>query len=279
MFTLPIFPIRAKLTALAMLLSLIPMAASAAVLMLDFGPTVATGASQTNSPYHSVNQSFTDTYWNTTGVSNVLSGLVYSNGSAATGVTLTLGSSIGSTLVDFSKPPGSSSALGATINSGVFAGTSVGKDGIFTSAPAGNNLVGIKVGGLSAGRYEIYVIGANTSNGPAYQSPSAFYAAATTNVSTFETSGLTPSATSLLTLTSIESWIEGGSYAKITIDLSEGQYLLLVADGTGTEDRGFLNAVQIVAVPEPSVVAFCIVGLLALPLFARAAGSNKMEQK
>lgn len=273
MFTLFTSLIRARLTALLMALSLVPTAASAAVLMLDFGPTVATGASLSNSPYHTVNSSFTDTSWNTIGLANVSSGLVYSNGSAATGVTLTLGSSKGSTLLNFSQLPGSSSALGATINTGVFADTSVGKDGIFTSAPAGNNLVGVKIGGLSAGQYEIYVVGLNTSNGPGYQSPSVFFAAATGNVGTFETNGLTPSASTLLA--SQVNWVEGDNYAKVTITLNAGQSLVLVADGTGSEDRGFLNAMQIVAVPEPQTMLLCLIGLIALPLLRR---SGKRQQ-
>lgn len=259
MLTLFNLSIRPKVTALFALLSLIPMVASATVLMLDFGPTEATGASLTNSPYHAVNESFKDGHWNTIGLSNVSSGLVYSNGDVAAGTTLTLGSSVGSTLVDFSQTPANSSELGAAVDihsdTNVFAGTSVGKDGIFTASPLGNNLVGIKVGGLPAGRYEIYVIGANTSNGLGHQSPTAFYVAATGDVSTFEIGGLQPSATSLLTPMAAQSWIEGASYAKITIDLSEGECLLLVADGVGrhgggSEDRGFLNAVQIVAVPS-----------------------------
>lgn len=35
--------------------------AKAQVLMFDFGPTTVTGADQENSPYHTVNESFTDT--------------------------------------------------------------------------------------------------------------------------------------------------------------------------------------------------------------------------
>lgn len=271
MFTLSLSSIRARVVALLTVPSLIPAAASAAVLMLDFGPTVATGASLTNSPYHSVNSSFTDTHWNTIGLANVFSGLVYSGGGAASGVTLTLGSSRGSTLLNFSQLPGNSSALGATISTGVFEGTSVGKDGIFTTTtPPGNNLVGVKIGGLSAGQYEIYVVGLNTSNALKAQSPSVFFAAATSDVNAFETGGLTPSATTLLTSQAIDTWVEGGSYAKITVTLNAGEFLVLAADGMGTEDRGFLNAIQIVAIPEPQAVLLCMVGLIALPLLRRA---------
>lgn len=256
---------------------------SASVLMLDFGPTTPTGAALTNSPYHSVNGAFTDTHWNVLGASNVASGLIYSDGSAAEGVSLVLGASVGSTLVDFSRLPTHSSALGGStgINNvgSVFAGSSVGKDGIFTSAPAGDNLVALKIGGLSAGRYEIYAVGANTSQSLNAQPVMAYFAAATGNIATFETNGLTASATSQLSLTSIMSWSEGSSYGKMTIDLADGDYFVLAIDalgaGAGAETRGFMNAIQIVSIPEPSAAVLGIIALFGLPLFSRVGRSKR----
>ncbi len=275
MFTLSPSSLRARLLALSALLSLSPMAASASVLMLDFGPTTVTGADQVNSPYHSINQTFTDTHWNTIGTSNPTT-LVYSDGETASNITLTLGSSIGSSLVNFSTPPTTSSALGSSnkINDpgSVLAGTSVGKDGIFSS-PVGQNLAAIRIGGLSAGTYEVYVMGANTNQSLEQQSTAAFYAAAMGNANTFETDGLTPAATTFLSLENSKSWNEGGTYGRFTITLTEGDYLYLatqgLGDGPSNELRGFLNAVQIVAIPEPSTLAFCALGLLLLPFSAR----------
>lgn len=252
MFTLSFFPVRTKAAALGLVALLFPLAASAMVLMLDFGPTVATGASQTNSPYHSVNESFKGTYWNTIGLSNVSAGLVYSDGTPAKGVSVTLGSSVRSSVIDFTETPANSFELGATINTGVFAGTSVGRDGIFTtSKPPGNNLVGIKVNGLPAGRYHIYVVGLNTSNSISKQSPTAYFAFAATGVTTFDTEGVTPSETTLFKPEALERWIEGENFARIAVEVKEGEELILIADGVGPEDRGFLNAVQIATATAP----------------------------
>lgn len=238
-------------------LGAIPSLLSASVLMLDFGPTEAEGDSQINSPYHAAQPAFQERCWNTVGVSNIDNGLRYANGEEATGVSLVLGSSIDSAVVDFSESPANSSELGvANLINGpesVFAGSSVGKDGIFTSAPYGNNLVGLKVGGLPAGRYEVYLVGANTSNGLNYQSPTLFFVEATGDVATFDTEGLPPTATSLLSEKAVESWTEGESYAKASVELGAGEFLVIIADGAGVhgkgkEERGFLNAVQIVPV-------------------------------
>lgn len=161
--------------------------------------------------------------------------------------------------MDFSQLPNKSSALGAAVDTdsdgSVFAGSSVGTDGIFTSSPLGNNLVGIKIGGLPPGRYEIYTVGLNTSNGVNYQSPSVFFVSVTEDISTFETAGLKASASSSLSKNSVEAWTEGVNFVKVTVEINEGQFLVLVADtlgpdAGGSEDRGFLNAVQIVSVPR-----------------------------
>ncbi|HWL53915.1 MAG TPA: hypothetical protein VNQ90_15855 [Chthoniobacteraceae bacterium] len=255
-------------TALAVLF-LLPIAASASVLMLDFGPTTVAPADQTNSPYHTVNTSFSDTAWNKIEITNPAS-LVYSDGSAATGVTLTLGSSPNSTVVDFSSLPTHSNALGTQIGTGVFAGTSVGRDGIYRgNVGSQNNQVALKIGGVTAGTYEIYVVGLNTNTRISDQSPMNFYAAATGDVSTFDTGGLTPDATTLITANT--PWMEGGSYGKITVDLAAGQYLVLVSDGAGSESRGFLNSVQIVAIPEPSTVILGLAGCFSLIALRRVS--------
>ncbi len=261
MFTCSAFSIRSRALALLLFASCTPVFGSSdAVLMLDFGPTEATGESKTNSPYHSENESFKESHWNTIDLANVASGLVFANGQPAEGVSITWGASVQSSQVDFSQGPTSSSELGAaidiTMNGSVFSGSSVGKDGVFTPKPLGNNLVGIKIGGLDAGRYEVYVVGLNTSNGTRSQSPCIFYAAATPEIGTFDTADLEPSATALLNREGTLKWIEGASYVKMTVELEAGNDLVIVAgslgpDQGGTESRGFLNAVQVVPVAKP----------------------------
>ena len=67
---------------LALLFAAAASAASAQVLMLDFGPTAASGGDLTNSPYHTANTGFSGTTWNTVGVVDVSSGLLFSNTTA-----------------------------------------------------------------------------------------------------------------------------------------------------------------------------------------------------
>ena len=60
--------------------------------MLDFGSTEVTGDTRLNSPYHTAaGAGFTDVGWNRVERADIPTGLVYSNGTAATGVTVNLG--------------------------------------------------------------------------------------------------------------------------------------------------------------------------------------------
>jgi hypothetical protein len=49
------------------------------------------------------------------------------------------------------------------------------------------------------------------------------------------------------------AWIEDGNYLKFAVTLGAGDVLHVATLGGGGEVRGFLNSVQIVAVPEPAI--------------------------
>lgn len=135
--------------------------AHAAVLMLDFGPTAASGTNLTNSPGHEAGAVATDASgqtWNTVGTADP-GALLYADNTAATGVALNLGRLTSGTVIDLGAQPGSSSALGSSKNEGIYSGNSVGKDAIFQS-PDGSR-VGAQVTGLAAGTYEVYVTAQN----------------------------------------------------------------------------------------------------------------------
>ncbi len=220
--------------------------------MFDLGPMVAVGARQLNSPYHSIVPDFRGVCWNTLEAENLDSGLVDSDGAAVAGVTLRWGRSIGSTAIDFSHPPTDSRELGQEIRTGVFAGTSIGRDALFsTSRPAGNHLIGLKIGGLNPGRYDLYLVGVNLSNAISHQREMAFFVASGQDASTFETKGLKPAAMTRLTPRGMEQWIEGESYAKTAVKLKAGETLFVAAGQADGQGRGFLNAIQLVARPEP----------------------------
>lgn len=237
--------------------------ASAQVLMLDFGPTVVTGASRVNSPYHTVTPSFTGSNWNQVQTADIASGLVYADGAAATGVSINMGNSgTGSTIINLSNTPTGNSALGSQVNVGVYASPSVGMDGVFSGSTGQNVAVGLEVGGLAAGTYEIYMLSRNTNTSVA-NSLNVYVgkAAASGNFdfsSGFSTINLSYIATSSgVGNAQTAAWIGTGvntNYAKFTITLAAGDVLQLASAGGTSETRGFLNSVQIVTVPEPSAM-------------------------
>jgi MYXO-CTERM domain-containing protein len=246
--------------ALATLLLAAPLA-QGAVLMLDFGTTVVSGASQTSSPYHTVaGAGFTDPSWNQIQTADVTS-LVYSDNSAATGLALNLGNTTGAnTTLGLGNTPGNSAALGDSVTGGVYGGTSVGTDGIFHGSSGNTRAVGFQLTGLAAGTYEIYVTARNTSTAAA-NSQTVYVAGGTALAAngTFDFSGYTSQTISYTGSTDVNAnWVETDNYLKFTLTLTAGQALNLAVIGGSGENRGFLNSVQIVAVPENSA------GLLSL---------------
>lgn len=246
----------------------------AQTLMFDFGPTTPTGANLTNSPGHFATAiPGTDTTWNLIGTSDVLSGLLYGNGTAATGVSIATGheSTASSNSLSFTVNPGFSAALGSQVNSGIYIGDSVATDGIYHSNTAAY-AVGVQIGGLAAGQYEIYISGRNTNVNGSYAQ--RFYASASGASTTFDFTSVPVFAVA----NSGTAWAEGTTYARFNVTLTEGDVLNLATEGTGTSaaGRGFLNSVQIVAVPEPSSMGLLGFGVLTL-LLARKRTSSRIS--
>lgn len=249
----------------------------AQVLMLDFGPTAATGDSLTNSPYHSANGSFSDASWNTitdtsgaSGTFAPVSNLVWSNGVAATGITFDVaaGTAAGSTSMDLERGFIQSNALGTNVNTGVYADSSVAKDGIYIGSSTGNAFaVGFQLSGLATGTYDIYLTGRNTNLNNA--SSTTFHYATSASSGDFNFSGYSSQTLSYESgsTDATSAWVVGENYVKLTFSITSGDVLNIAVLGGGGDNRGFLSSAQVVytAIPEPASAALLAgAGLLAL---------------
>lgn len=256
-----------KITSRAILLTLLLCAlarAQAQKLMLDFGPTVPVGTDATLSMGHFAGAvPGTEVSWNQI-VNADNSSLVYSDGTAATGVAVVVGRSLAgiSNSVDYAKKVISSSALGGSASWGIYTNTSPIRDGIFATGTSTlpTNALGIRVDGLAAGTYTLYVSGRNTSSG--ITAPMRFFATNGPSSGTFAFStnttpsvveansgtpvGGTPTQADAITST----FAYGDNCAHLVVTLNSGESLFLVSVGAAANEyRGFLNAVQIVAGP------------------------------
>lgn len=254
--------------------------AQAQTLMLNFRATGGpTGANLTNSPLHTSEPSFTDTTWNNVSNSDVTSGLLYADGSSATGVAFDLGLAdldVSSTVI-LSSNPGKVSNLGNNTNTGVYAGDSVAKGGIFAGNTTDRLEIGLQVTGLAAGTYEVFVTGRNTNGQNSSELPYTYYASAGTEGADFDFSGYDSSSVTFISDDNTSSWVDGGNYGKFTITLAAGEALNIVSNGDGgkgdagssfgSANRGFLNSVQISMIPEPQTWAL-ILGLASLGVLA-----------
>lgn len=277
--------------------------ALAANLMLDFGATAAADPYLALSPGH--NSGWVpagQTSWNTISSATPPSSLLYSNGTIATGVVLGLGqeSAGGSNIVNFSTnitnttlagtgggTAGQKNLLGVGSIYGddnTAANTAVGRDGFFgggTATGTGANAgaaIGMSLSGLAAGNYQVYVMARNT-NSNVTSNPMKVYSSVGAGSGTFDFSLLTamnqsnvgyPSAST----NPYNTFVNGENYVEFSITITEGQTFFLAVDGGGggIDNRGFLNMVQIVQVPEPGSVLLGTVGLLVMFRRRRSIG-------
>ncbi|HTL72980.1 MAG TPA: immunoglobulin domain-containing protein [bacterium] len=250
-------------TCLFLCLALMPGRVQAASLLLDFGPTTVAGTDTTLSMGHFAGAlSATDISWNKIINADATSGLLYADGSAATGISVIVGRSGAgiSDAINYSTKLISSSALGGQETWGIYTNTSPIKDGIFATGTStvNTNAVGIRVDGLAAGTYTLYISGRNTST--ATTAPQRFFAANGASSSSFSfstnstsfvdevnsgtTSG-TPTQADAITST----FAYGDNCAHLVVTLGSGDSLYLAATGIASDTgyRGFLNSVEIVA--------------------------------
>lgn len=272
---------------------LVTSAASAETLLLNFHSTNGSDAGGVAEPYlstdpaHSVGGlSPSQTTWNNFNTANSSSSLLNADGSAATGVSITFGgeSFIDSGIIDYLSTaavrtdvnlgtgggaPGQKNLLGAgSVYGDNTSSTAAGRLGwLGTGNGAAGSAVGLRIDGLTAGEYTIYVMARNTNSNVA-SAPMGIYAATGTTADTFDFNLLTPGVqlntgyASASYAGEYNTFTADENYYAITLSIGAGESLFLATAGTGTaETRGFLNMVEIVPVPEGSTVCLLVVGL------------------
>lgn len=228
------------------------LTARATSLMLDFGPTAVLPADALRSPGHAAGAvPSTEITWNRiVGDTNTL---YYGDGTHATGVTLELGRStavgpVSDDTINFNDNGFTVNALGTAINTGVYAGTSPVRDGIFAGAGGLTNWgMGLRVDGLPAGTYRVFVHGRNSNT--ANPAGLRFYATNGASANTYAfsindaTVALANSAPPITT-----GFVEGDNFGVLVVTLTAGQSLYVASEGiVAAELRGFFNAISIVA--------------------------------
>lgn len=226
--------------------------AHATSLLLDFGPTTTAAADALRNPGHAAGAvPGTEIAWNR--ISGDTNTLYYGDGALAAGVTLELGRSaavgpVGDDVINFDDNGFSVNALGTALNTGIYAGTSPVRDGIFAGAGGTNNLaLGLRVDGLPAGTYRVFVHGRNSNTaGPGGL---LFYATTGASAGTYAFS----SSDQVVALTNsappiVNGFVDSDNFGVLVITIAAGQSLYLASEGTvPVEMRGFFNAISIVS--------------------------------
>ncbi len=270
---------------------------------INAGPD-ASGIYLTLSPGHALGTvPAGHTSWNTITTSSPRTDLVYGDGSEATGITLTLGqeASNGSGTISYST---GISSLALTGSGGGTSGrqallhpavdgnygisiygdtransTAVGRDAFFgggtsgTASVAGTGTaVGLRVDGLAAGEYRVYVMARNTNSNDTGDRSMNIYATNGASSGTFDFSSLFHAQQANTTYLTGDytgqhaQFAEGENFVGIDVTIGDGESIFLAVDGANInlEARGFLNMVQIVPIPEPSTALLGAFGFLAL---------------
>jgi hypothetical protein len=264
--------------------------ASAESLLFDFGQTNVAAPYLTTDPGHALSTiSGSDTAWNTIKTSAANNSLLYGDGSSASGITLTLGqeATAGNNIISYSTAIANLNLAGTggavagqqkllttgSIYGDDNASTAVGRDGFFGSGSGtSGNAIGLRVDGLAAGNYLIYVMARNV-NSDATSVPMNIFASAGALAGTFDFSALT-GATEANTGFTSASYVDqyttfqaGENYIGLNVTVGSGDSLFVAVDGASAgETRGFLNMLEITTapVPEPSTGAMFGAGMLAL---------------
>lgn len=223
-----------------------------AQMLIQFDFNNASGEySGIQSPGHADGTFGASTNWNII-TGETTSGLVYANGSAATGVSIDVGQSLNSTsAIDWDDTP----ALGTDPGAGVFA-TVLGSDNFYVGD---NRKLGARVSGLAPGTYNMYAIGRGVATG---QLSFTYNQSIGLNLS-----DLSDPPDLLGAVSNVNSWIEGETYllGQVTTTSTNDFITFITQANSGTPFAAMqgLQIAEVTAVPEPSTYAACF-GAVAL---------------
>lgn len=206
-----------------------------------------------------------DNNWNDIATSDVSTGLVFADGSAATGVSIDLGIDASGTNLDYNSAIGAATRNGSNA-SGVF--TSISPTSTYSRPSFNGRGYGARVSGLAAGTYDIYVVSKNTFSSGLGLDFTIYAGVDGLGGTTFDYGSLTSSLISNDS-SNEANWSENANYAKFTVSLTGGESLFFASDAAASGNQSVLNAVQIVQVPEPSTYAMLVTGASCLVLLRR----------
>ena len=253
----------------AVMLAALGSAAQAQTVLLDFGS--GTVANDANSPGHQRDPTrVSGLKWNQVSTTDVTS--IADQFDLPTGVAVDLGQETSGTssIMSWTTTTVSAQAGGAGVNSGVYAGQAGHS---FTFANTSNAELGARISGLSAGKYVVYVSGRNTNTTVLTVPQAISFTTRPNSTANFDYSALTSKTISNNDITS-STWQDGVHYVvSDEMTLAAGDDIILISKGTQTESRGFLNSVEIVAVPEPTFVG--LLGIAGIGMLARRRSSQR----
>ena len=231
-----------------------PSAASADVVLLDFGTTLYAG---TDSPGHEDGLA-TGGVWNNVG-GDVASGLVDENGVALTGLAVDFGTGTVSS-VDYAN-----ATKPLTVDHSDYPqwNDDLGRDHIVRDA--GDPALAIAVTGLSEGVYDFYFTGLRGDNlTNADRDYDVRFTTSTSAVTDFSAVASDTLTNNLPT--TVNSWIAGDNYVTGQFTVSsagEGFYLYVDSPGLSAFNTSFIgvaSSLEIVAVPEPGSMVLVAAG-------------------